>query len=143
MVCCVRGYHEYKDIEAAATREVLVCGRWRAIVGKIFVVKLSCVRVRYFCTFSVYENIFAMKKSELQYSCVHAVHIFECGNAIEVWNGIMFDFYLRLSDLYYYGVPLYPGFFQVLGMRVLPNWPHSQTGLIPRWYSQVLGMRLN
>ena len=101
MACCVRGYHEYKDIEAAATREVLVCGRWRAVVGKFFIVKLSCVRVRYFCTFSVYENIFAMKKSELQYSCVHAVHIFECGNAIEVWNGIMFDFYLRLSDLYY------------------------------------------
>ena len=25
MACCVRGYHEYKDIEAAATREVLVC----------------------------------------------------------------------------------------------------------------------
>ena len=25
IACCVRGYHEYKDIEAAATREVLVC----------------------------------------------------------------------------------------------------------------------
>ena len=57
------------------------------------------------------------------YSCVHAVQmsIFECGNAIEVWNGIMFAFYLGLSDLYYYGVPLNPGFFQVLGMRVFPN----------------------
>ena len=62
MACCVRGYHEYKDIEAAATREVLVCGRWRDIVEKIFVVKLSCVRVRYFRTFSVHENIFATKK---------------------------------------------------------------------------------
>ena len=57
MACCVRGYHEYKDIEAAATREVLVCGRWCAVVGKIFVVKLYsckifsyifCVR-KYFC----------------------------------------------------------------------------------------------
>ena len=57
MACCVRGYHEYKDMEAAATREVLVCGRWRAVVGKFFVVKLYsckifsyvfCVR-KYFC----------------------------------------------------------------------------------------------
>ena len=57
MACCVRGYHEYKNIEAAATREVLVCGRWCAVVGKNFVVKLYsckifsyvfCVR-KYFC----------------------------------------------------------------------------------------------
>ena len=41
MACCVRGYHEYKDIEAAATRKVLVCGCWQAVVGKIFVVKIS------------------------------------------------------------------------------------------------------
>jgi len=60
MACCVRGYHEYKDIEAAATREMLVCGRWRAIVRKIIVVV-------YIRTFSVYENIFATKKkSELR-----------------------------------------------------------------------------
>ena len=25
LACCVRGYHEYKDVEAEATREVLVC----------------------------------------------------------------------------------------------------------------------
>ena len=57
MACCVTGYYKYKDIEAAAMREVLVCGRWRAVVGKIFVVKLYsckifsyvfCVR-KYFC----------------------------------------------------------------------------------------------
>jgi len=40
MACCVRGYHEYKDMWAVATKEVLVCRRWRAVVGKIFVVKL-------------------------------------------------------------------------------------------------------
>ena len=45
MACCVRGYHEYKDIEAAATREVLGCGRWRAVVGKIFVVKLYLCKI--------------------------------------------------------------------------------------------------
>ena len=57
IACCIKGYHEYKDIEAAATREVLVCRRWRAVVGKIFVLKLYlckifsyvfCVR-KYFC----------------------------------------------------------------------------------------------
>ena len=57
MACCVRGYQEYNDLEPATTREVLVCGRWCAVVGKIFVVKLYsckifsyvfCVR-KYFC----------------------------------------------------------------------------------------------
>ena len=57
MVCCIKGYHKYKDIEAAATRKVLVYCRWHAVVGKIFVVKLYsckiflyvfCVR-KYFC----------------------------------------------------------------------------------------------
>ena len=64
---CVRGYHEYKDIEAAATREVLVCGRWRAVVGKIFIVKLySCKIFSYiFCVRKYFCN---EKKSELQYT---------------------------------------------------------------------------
>ena len=35
MACCVRGYRVYKDIWAAAIRDVLVCCH-----GKIFVVKL-------------------------------------------------------------------------------------------------------
>ena len=57
MACCVRGYHEDKDIWAAAIGEVLVCRRWHAAIGKIFVVKLYsrkifsyvfCVR-KYFC----------------------------------------------------------------------------------------------
>ena len=43
VACCVRGYHEYKGIEAAATREVPVCHCWRAIVRKIFVVKIIFV----------------------------------------------------------------------------------------------------
>ena len=32
MACCVRGYHKYKDIGAAATREILVCCRWCVII---------------------------------------------------------------------------------------------------------------
>ena len=39
MACCVRG-HVYKDIWAAAIREVLVCSTEPTNVGKIFVVKL-------------------------------------------------------------------------------------------------------
>jgi len=37
---CVRGYQVYKDIWAAAIREVLVCSTEPTNVGKIFVVKL-------------------------------------------------------------------------------------------------------
>ena len=44
---------------AAAIREVLVCSTEPTNVGKIFVVKF--IRVKYFRTFSVYENIFTTK----------------------------------------------------------------------------------
>ena len=33
MTCCVRGSHKYKDIEAAATGEVLVCRHWCVVTG--------------------------------------------------------------------------------------------------------------
>ena len=64
--CYVRGYHIYKGIRAAATGEVLACSREPTNVGKIFIVKLYSHK--FFCMFSVYENIFTMKKSELRYS---------------------------------------------------------------------------
>ena len=35
MACCVRGYHVYKDIWAAAFGEVLVCSREPTNVDKI------------------------------------------------------------------------------------------------------------
>ena len=60
MACCVRGYHEYKDIQAAATREVLKCRCWCAVVGKIFAVKLliySCKILSYvFCVREYFCN---------------------------------------------------------------------------------------
>ena len=59
IACCVRGYHVYKDIWAAAIREVLVCSQEPTNVGNIFVVKF--IHVKYFHTFSVYENIFTTK----------------------------------------------------------------------------------
>ena len=40
IACCVRGYQVYKDIWAAAIREVLVCSTKPTNVRKIFVVKL-------------------------------------------------------------------------------------------------------
>ena len=57
MAYCVRCYHAYKDIWAAAIREVLVCSTEPTNVGKIFVVELYS----HFRTFSVYK-IFLQRK---------------------------------------------------------------------------------
>ena len=40
IACCVRDYHVYKDIWAAAIREVLVCSREPTNVSKIFHCKI-------------------------------------------------------------------------------------------------------
>ena len=40
IACCVRGYHIYQDIWAAAIQKVLVCSMEPTNVGKIFAVKL-------------------------------------------------------------------------------------------------------
>ena len=47
----------YKDIWAAAIQEVLVCSREPTNVGKY----LNYICIKYFRTFSVYENIFTTK----------------------------------------------------------------------------------
>ena len=39
MACCVRGYHVYNNIWAAAIQEVLVCSMEPTNVGKFFVVE--------------------------------------------------------------------------------------------------------
>ena len=67
MACCVRGYHLYKDIWAAAIGKVLVCRHWCVIDRKIFNVKIIFC-VKYFRTFSVYENIFTTEKSGLLFT---------------------------------------------------------------------------
>ena len=59
IACCVRDYHIYKNIWAAAILEVLVCSMEPSNIRKIFVVKLYLHRI--FRTFSVYENIFTTK----------------------------------------------------------------------------------
>ena len=62
IACCVRG-HVYLDIWAASICEVLVCSTEPINVEKIFIVKF--IRVKYFRTFSMYENIFTMKIKQI------------------------------------------------------------------------------
>ena len=64
MACCVRGYHVYKDIWAAAIVEVLVCGREPTNAEKICC--KNYIHVKYFRTLSLYKNILQRNKSELQ-----------------------------------------------------------------------------
>ena len=66
MACCVRGYHVYKDIWAAAIGEVLVCSREPTNIGKIFVVKLY-LRKKIFVCFLCTKIFLQRKKSELRY----------------------------------------------------------------------------
>ena len=55
MACCVRGYHVYKDMWAAAIGEVLVCSREPTNEGKIIIVKLYLHKI-FLC-----KNIFTTK----------------------------------------------------------------------------------
>ena len=61
MVCCVRGYHIYKSIWAAAIGEVLVCCCWCVVIEKFSLLK-SYIHIKYFHTLSVFENIFYSEK---------------------------------------------------------------------------------
>ena len=58
MACCVRGYHEYKDIWAAAIQEVLVCSMESTNVRKIFVVELYSRKMfsYVFCVRKIFYN---------------------------------------------------------------------------------------
>lgn len=58
IACCVRGYHVYEDIWAAAIREVLVCSTELTNVGKIFVVKLYSRKIfsYIFCVRKYFQN---------------------------------------------------------------------------------------
>ena len=60
IACCVRGYHVYEDMWAAAIREVLVCCCWCVVVGKIFVVKLYSRKI--FSYIFCVRKYFTMKK---------------------------------------------------------------------------------
>ena len=55
--CCVRSYHVYKDIWAAAIREVLVCSMEPTVV-KIFIVKLYLRKIfsYVFCVQKYFHN---------------------------------------------------------------------------------------
>ena len=64
MTCCVRGYHIYKDIWAAATGvSSLACRRWHAVVGKLLI--YSCKTFLYiFCV----QNYFCNEKKQITIS---------------------------------------------------------------------------
>ena len=64
IACCVRGYHVYKDIWAAAIQEVLLCSREPTNVGKYFVVKLYSRKILSY-VFCVRKNIFTMKIKQI------------------------------------------------------------------------------
>ena len=56
MACCARGYHVYKDIWAAATREVLVCNTEPTNVRKIFVLELY--------SHKIFSYVFCVRNNE-------------------------------------------------------------------------------
>ena len=57
IACCVRGYHVYKDILAAAIGEILVCRCWYVVIGKIFNVKFYSRKI-FSYTLCVHKNCF-------------------------------------------------------------------------------------
>ena len=78
MACCVRGSHKYKDIEAAATGEVLVCRRWRAVVGKFFAVKLLIYSCKIFSYVFCVRNYFCNEKKRITISNLSRYNISTC-----------------------------------------------------------------
>ena len=66
LLVVLRG-HVYLDMWAAVICEVLVCSTEPTNIGKIFVVKF--IHIKYFHTFSVYENIFTMKIKRIIVAC--------------------------------------------------------------------------
>ena len=64
MACSVRGYHVYKDTQAAATGEVFVCSREPINVEKFSLSNYICIK--YFCMFSLYENF--LQRNKVNYS---------------------------------------------------------------------------
>ena len=60
MACCVRGYHVYKDMWAAAIGELLLCHHW-CVIGKIFVVKL--------CSRKIFSYVFCVVGCTMVFLC--------------------------------------------------------------------------
>ena len=64
IACCVRGYHVYLDIWAAAIREVLVCSTEPTNVKNIFIVKLYSRKI--------FSYVFCVRKyfNKANYFCI-------------------------------------------------------------------------
>ena len=101
MACCVRGYQEYKDIEPAATGEVLACRHWCAVVWKIFVVKLNLCQI-FLYVFCVQKYFFLQqKKSELRYFEFLAVSCHQMFNRLTNYSTQLM-LLGRLSSIYHF-----------------------------------------
>ena len=72
IACCVRGYHVYKDIWAAAIREVLVCSTEPTNVGNIAVVKLYSRKIfsYVFCVRKYFYNENKANYGKLAILCI-------------------------------------------------------------------------
>ena len=73
MVCCVRGYHIYMSIWAAAIGEVLVCRCWCVVIGKFSLLK-NYIHVKYFHTLSVLKIKFLQRK-KVNYNICSPLHV--------------------------------------------------------------------
>ena len=76
MVWCVRGYHIYKSIWAAAIGELLVCRCWCVVIGKFSLLK-NYIHIKYFHTLSVFEKIFYNEKrrKKVNYNICSPLHV--------------------------------------------------------------------
>ena len=78
--CCVRGYHIYKDIWAAAIWEVLVCSTKPTNVGKIFAVKLYSRKI---FLYVFYVRKYFYNENKANYGMWHC---FECYELWKIWR---------------------------------------------------------
>ena len=77
IACCVRGYHVYKDIWAAAIWEVLVCSTEPINVGTIFVVKLYSRKI-FSYVFCVATKIFLRRIAFYALASFHPLMFVTC-----------------------------------------------------------------
>jgi len=112
IACCVRGYHVYKDIWAAAIREVLVCSMEPTNVRKIFVVKLYPRKVfsYVFCVRKYFHNENKANYGMHAYICTCTQYCCSCIQINTPWilqvvrpplqfsKGILLSFSLQWRD---------------------------------------------
>ena len=97
MACCVRGYHVYKDVWAAAIGEVLVCSKEPPNTEKFSL--QNYIRVKHFRTFSLYENSSQRNKSALRYALVSPLPSFTVSAGQSSTFFLLFDWVSQQAKL--------------------------------------------